>query len=96
MRDVQDILDEADRAAREVALPNDRYEGLLRRRDRKNRHRRIGAGALAIILALVSFVALTRALHNGPRPADERTPKPPGIFSEVGGWIRRQARDLGG
>jgi Tol biopolymer transport system component len=32
-------------------------------------------------------VALTRAFRTTERPADEPTPKPPGIFSEVGGWI---------
>jgi Tol biopolymer transport system component len=76
-----------ERIARRVPVPEPAYERLLRRRDRKERNRRISAGALAIVVALVSFAALTRALHNGPRPADERTPKPPGIFSEVGGWI---------
>jgi Tol biopolymer transport system component len=47
---------------------------MLRRRDRKRRNQRIGAGALAIILALVSFVALTRAFRTVERPADEPTP----------------------
>jgi WD40-like Beta Propeller Repeat len=46
-----------------------------------------GAWALAIILGLVSFVALTRAFRGAERPADEPTSKPQGIFSEVGGWI---------
>jgi Tol biopolymer transport system component len=32
-------------------------------------------------------VALTRAFRTGERPADEPTPRPQGIFSEVGGWI---------
>src|SRR4029450_850287 len=58
-----------------------------RPRERKRRNQRIGAGALAIILALVSFVALTRAFRAAERPADEPTPRPQGIFSEVGGWI---------
>ena len=62
------------------------FERLLRRRDRKRLNRRLSAGALAIILALVSFVALTRAFRPAERPASE-PPKPPGIFSEVGGWI---------
>ena len=67
--------------------PPDAFERLRRRRDRKRRNQRIGAGALAIILALVSFVALTRAFRTAERPADEPTPRPQGIFSEVGGWI---------
>ena len=82
----QEILDRAERAARSVVVPDGRFEDLLRRRDRKRRNQRIGAGALAIIIALVSFVALTRAF-NTERPADEPVPKPPGIFSGVGGWI---------
>jgi dipeptidyl aminopeptidase/acylaminoacyl peptidase len=83
MPNVADLLE---RESETVDLEPGNFERLLRRRDRKRRNRRIGAGALAIIVALVSFVALTRALHNGPRPADE-APEPPGIFSEVGGWI---------
>jgi Tol biopolymer transport system component len=58
---------------------------VYRRRDRKRRNQRIGAGALAIILAVVSFVALARAFRTAELPADEPTPQ--GIFSEVGGWI---------
>ena len=60
---------------------------LIRRRDRRERNRRLSAVALATILALVSLVALTRAFRGAERPADEPMPKPPGIFSEVGGWI---------
>jgi Tol biopolymer transport system component len=67
--------------------PSYSFNDISRRRDRKRRNQRIGAGALAIILALVSFVALTRAFRTGERPADEPTPRPQGIFSEVGGWI---------
>ena len=76
-----------ERIARRVPVPEPAYERLLRRRDRKRRNQRIGAGALAIIIALVSFVALTRAFSASKRPADEPVPKPPGIFSGVGGWI---------
>ena len=75
------------RARDRFVPPEDVMGSLIRRRDRKRRNQRIGAGALAIILALVSFVALTRAFRTAERPADEPTPKPPGIFSEVGGWI---------
>jgi hypothetical protein len=48
---------------------------------------RLSALAFATIFGLVSFVALTRAFRPGERPADEPTPKPQGIFSEIGGWI---------
>jgi len=67
--------------------PSYSFNDISRRRDRKRRNQRIGAGVLAIILALVSFVALTRAFRTVERPADEPTPRPEGIFSEVGGWI---------
>ena len=76
-----------ERVMRGFVPPDDSLDRLVSRRDRKRRNQRIGAGALAIILALVSFVALTRAFRGAERPADEPTPRPEGIFSEVGGWI---------
>ena len=48
--------------------PSYSFNDISRRRDRKRRNQRIGAGALAIILALVSFVALTRAFRHGRAP----------------------------
>jgi Tol biopolymer transport system component len=76
-----------ERVMRGFVPPDDSLERLVRRRDRKRRNQRIGAVTLAIILALVSFAALTRAFRTAERPADQPTPKPQGIFSEVGGWI---------
>ena len=85
MPSVSELLE---RESATVGLEPGDFERLVRRRDRKRRNQRIGAGALAVILALVSFVALTRAFRTTERPADETPmPKPPGIFSEVGGWI---------
>jgi Tol biopolymer transport system component len=84
MSDTKQMLQ---RARDQFEPPQDVMGSLIRRRERKRRNQRIGAGALAITLALVSFVALTRAFSGAERPADEPTPKPPGIFSEVGGWI---------
>jgi hypothetical protein len=84
------VIDERElvrRAVEALAPPEPSFERLLRRRDRKERNRRLFAGGIAIVLALVSLVALTRAFRTAERPADEPTPKPPGIFSEVGGWI---------
>ena len=75
-----------EREGRTVDLEPGDFERLIRRRDRKRLNRRLSAAGLAIILALVSFVALTRAFRPAERPANE-PPKPPGIFSEVGGWI---------
>src|SRR4249919_491768 len=52
------------------------------------RNRMLAVGVVAIIVALVSLAALTRAFRSAERPASEPAPpKPPGIFSEVGGWI---------
>ena len=77
-----------DREAQRFELRPDAFERLIRRRDRKERNRRLSAAVLAIILGLLSFVALTRAFGSTNRPADDPTPpKPPGIFSGVGGWI---------
>jgi hypothetical protein len=42
----QELLDRAERAARRVALPEDRFDDLLRRRDRKRRNQRITAAAV--------------------------------------------------
>ena len=75
------------RARDQFEPPKDVMGSLIRRRDRRERNRRLSAVALATILALISFVALTRAFRGAERPADEPTPKPQGIFSEVGGWI---------
>ena len=85
MPNVSELLE---RASTTVDLAPGDFERLLRRRDRKRRNRRLSAGALAIVVALVSFVALTRAFRTGERPAGQTPPpKPQGIFSEVGGWI---------
>jgi WD40-like Beta Propeller Repeat len=76
-----------DREAQRYELRPDAFERLIRRRDRKERNRRVAAATLAIIVALVSFAALTRAFRSVEHPASEPSPKPPGIFSGVGGWI---------
>jgi dipeptidyl aminopeptidase/acylaminoacyl peptidase len=70
-----------------VPVPEPAFERLLSRRDRRERNRRISAAVLAIIVTVLSVVGLMRAFGNVERPATEPTPKPPGIFSEVGGWI---------
>ena len=72
MSDLRTILE---RGVGGATPPPDGFERMLRRRDRKHRNQRIGAGALAIILALVTFVALTRAFRSAERPADEPTPQ---------------------
>jgi Tol biopolymer transport system component len=84
MRDTKEMLQHA---RERFAPPGDVMESLRRRRERRERNRRLSAGALAVILALVTFVVLARALGSSVRPANKPPPRPPGIFSEVGGWI---------
>lgn len=70
MNETRDLLE---RVGERFNFPDDMFERLGRRRDRKRRNQRIGAAALAIILVLVSFLALTRAFSTRERPADEPT-----------------------
>jgi Tol biopolymer transport system component len=41
----------------------------------------------AAVIGILSLASLTWVLRSAERPADEPTPRPQGIFSEVGGWI---------
>ena len=63
-----------ERIARRVPVPEHAYERLLRRRERKERNRRLSAGVLAIVLTLLSITALMRAFGNSESPATEPTP----------------------
>jgi Tol biopolymer transport system component len=80
MNDTRELLE---RVGGRFAFPDEAFERLERRRDRKRRNQRIGGGVLTIILALVSFVALTRAFSTSERPADE--PTPPAHLQQPGG-----------
>ena len=73
-----------------LPVPEPAFERLLRRRDRKRRNQRIGAAAIAAILALVGMSILARSFR-GTQPANEPpAPTPEGIFADVGGWIAFQ------
>ena len=72
------------RAREEFTPPADFMGSLNARRERRRRGQRVSAAVVAIVIAFVSFAALTGAFR-GAGPASQ--PKPPGIFSEVGGWI---------
>jgi dipeptidyl aminopeptidase/acylaminoacyl peptidase len=78
-----------DHAIELFGAPDRSFERLIRRRDRKERNRRVSAAVLAIVLTLLSITGLMRAFRNTERPATEPTPTPVdrGIFSHVGGWI---------
>jgi dipeptidyl aminopeptidase/acylaminoacyl peptidase len=78
-----------ERIARRVPVPEPAYDRLLRRRDRKERSRRLSAAAIAIVLTLLTITGLMRAFGHFERPAIEPTPTAvdTGIFSGMGGWI---------
>jgi hypothetical protein len=85
----RDRFDVLERFAPLLEAPEPSFESFLRRRDRKQRNRRIGAAVLGIALALVTVAGLIRTFRTVERPADEPTPapKPEGIFADVAGWI---------
>jgi len=84
-----DTRDALDREAQRFELPHDAFERQLRRRDRKQRNRRVSAVALVIVLTALSVTGLVRAFGAAERPATVPTPTPAdrGIFSGMGGWI---------
>ena len=64
------IADVLDRESRTVDLEQGDFERLLGRRERKQRNRRIRAGALGVIVALATGLVLVRSLTSTPIPAD--------------------------
>jgi Tol biopolymer transport system component len=84
MSDTKEMLQ---RARERFAPRDDVMQSLIHRRKRKDRNRRLSAGATAIVLALLSLAFLARAFRSADRPADEPSPAPRGIFSNVDGWI---------
>lgn len=68
MPSVAELLE---RESATVDLEGDHLERLLQRRDRKQRNQRIRAGALAIVLALLTFAALARAFSTKERTGNE-------------------------
>jgi hypothetical protein len=86
MSDTKQMLQ---RARDRFEPPEDVMGSLIRRRERKERNRRISAAVIGIAVALLGLASLTWVFRSTERPADQPTPtpKPPGIFSGVGGWI---------
>lgn len=66
-----------DRESQTVDLEHGDFERLLRRRERKQRNRRLGAGALALVVTLLAAAILLRSFAAGPIPADRPTPPSP-------------------
>ena len=87
------IADALEGESRSVDLEQGDFERLLGRRERKQRNRRIRAGALGVIVALVMGIVLVRSLTSDPIPADPPVPTDPpsedlGIFAPVvGGYV---------
>jgi Tol biopolymer transport system component len=74
----QELLDRAERAARGIALPDGRFDDLLRRRDRKRRNQRITAGVvgIAVFVAAVWVVTTGGSFNRTEQPAIKPTPTP--------------------
>ena len=64
------IADALERESRTVDLEQGDFERLLGRRERKQRNRRIRAGALGVIVALAMGLVLVRSLTSDRVPAD--------------------------
>jgi dipeptidyl aminopeptidase/acylaminoacyl peptidase len=78
-----------ERVARLAPVPGQGYDRFLRRRQRRDRRRRILAGTVAIVVAVGTFAALLQMLGRSQHPATSPTPTPTdrGIFTGMGGWI---------
>jgi Tol biopolymer transport system component len=60
-----------ERESATVDLDPGHFERMLRRRDRRSRNQRIRAGALAVLVAIVTVAALARAFNGADRTADD-------------------------
>ena len=70
------IADALERESRTVDLERGDFERLLGRRERKQRNRRIRAGALGVIVALAMGLALVESVTSRGAPADRPEPRP--------------------
>ena len=84
------IADVLERESRTVDLEQGDFERLLGRRERKQRNRRIRAGALGVIVALAMGLVLVRSLTSDPIPADP--PVEPTAGAGGGGHPRVRTR----
>jgi hypothetical protein len=76
-------------AAERFRLPEGSFERLSLRRERKQRNRRIRAGALGVIVALATGIVLVRSLTSRGVPADPAPPPPSGpvLTATIGGAV---------
>src|SRR6266576_1977105 len=78
------IGDVLERESRTVDLEQGDFERLLGRRERKQRNRRIRAGAVGVIVAIATGFILVRSLTSDGIPANppvEPTPTPAAVVS---------------
>lgn len=76
------IADVLERESRTVDLEQGDFERLLGRRERKQRNRRIRAGAVGVIVALAMGIILVRSLPSDGIPADRPVePRPAPVAS---------------
>lgn len=76
------IADVLDRESRSVDLEQGDFERLLHRRERKQRNRRIRAGAVGVIVTLAMGLAFARSLTSDEIPADRPVePRPAPVAS---------------
>ena len=68
------IADALDRESQSVDLEQGDFERLLERRERKQRNRRIRAGAVAVIVALATAALLVRSFQSEHVPAGRLIP----------------------
>jgi Tol biopolymer transport system component len=73
------MMDERERLGQVVqgfAPPGDAFEHLVTRRGRKQRNRRIRAGALGVIVALAMGLVFVKSVTSNGMPADQPEPRP--------------------
>jgi Tol biopolymer transport system component len=73
------MMDQRERLGQVVqgfAPPDDAFERLVTRRGRKQRNRRIRAGALGVIVALAMGLVFVRSVRSDGIPADRPEPRP--------------------
>jgi len=79
MRGYKDALEQARQTLRP---PENAYERLLERRDRKRRNKRIAAGVLGLVIASSGLLAVVNAFTKGGEeagPGPKCVPTPPGL-----------------
>jgi hypothetical protein len=82
---VTSYKDSLEQARRALRPPENAYERLLRRRDRKRRNNRIAAGVLGLVLASSGLLTVVSAFTLGGEeagPGPKCVPSPPGLA----GW----------